>query len=198
MDIFYHSSNFEQNVKNGQVGLLGFNSNKIFELSQRLPKRIWVVKTPRGMKGSIQLVASLLVSDEPTVAVNTEHPHLHLLPCLRPGILNFYRLGCTRANRRSVRLLPISMAHCIQRCFQGRRCASANGSQRSARTGSNGCGVGYGAVAGTCQRQGQRETNQSVCVVALTARPTGRGERKPAASDGQNDECAPCKNACTI
>jgi hypothetical protein len=89
MDIFYHSSNFEQNVKNGQVGLLGFNSNKIFELSQRLPKRIWVVKTPRGMKGSIQLVASLLVSDEPTVAVNTEHPHLIYYHVFAPESLIF-------------------------------------------------------------------------------------------------------------
>ncbi|WP_196788252.1 hypothetical protein [Burkholderia cepacia] len=31
-------------------------------------------KTPTGMKGLIQLVGSLLVSDEPRVAVNTNYP----------------------------------------------------------------------------------------------------------------------------
>ncbi|MEZ2354944.1 hypothetical protein [Caballeronia sp. RCC_10] len=76
MDIFFHSSSFEQNVKKGQLGLLGFNSDKIVELSHRLPKRIWIFRTPRGMKGSIQLIASLLVSDEPTVAVVNEHQHV--------------------------------------------------------------------------------------------------------------------------
>jgi hypothetical protein len=43
-------------------------------LLRPLPKRIWVFKTPKGMKGSIQLVGSLLVSDEPRVAVKTEYP----------------------------------------------------------------------------------------------------------------------------
>ncbi|MFM0509228.1 hypothetical protein [Paraburkholderia sp. RL17-373-BIF-A] len=46
------------------------------QLAERLPKRIWVFKTPKGMKGSIQLVGSLLVSDEPRVAVNSEYPHV--------------------------------------------------------------------------------------------------------------------------
>jgi hypothetical protein len=76
MDIFFYSPGFEQSVKGGQIGLLGFNSPKIDELAQRLPKRVWVFKTPRGMKGSIQLLASLLVSEEPTVAVNSEYPHV--------------------------------------------------------------------------------------------------------------------------
>ncbi|SAL44984.1 hypothetical protein AWB74_01914 [Caballeronia arvi] len=73
MDIFYYSHNFEQNVKNGQVGLIGSNSGKIRELAERLPKRLWIFKTPKGMKGSVQLLASLLVSDEPRVAVNTDY-----------------------------------------------------------------------------------------------------------------------------
>ncbi|WP_053572309.1 hypothetical protein [Caballeronia cordobensis] len=76
MDIFYHSQSFEQNVKNGVVGLIGSSSQKIVELTQRLPKRVWVFKTPKGMKGSIQLVASLLISEEPTVAVQTDQPHV--------------------------------------------------------------------------------------------------------------------------
>ena len=76
MDIFYRSQSFEQDVKNGAVGLIGSSSPKIVELSHRLPKRVWVFKSPRGMKGSIQLVASLLISEEPTVAVQTDQPHV--------------------------------------------------------------------------------------------------------------------------
>jgi hypothetical protein len=72
MGIFYHSQSFEQYVKNGQVGYIGSNSPKVTELKGRLPRRIWVFKTPKGIKGSIRLVGSLLVSDEPKVAVNSE------------------------------------------------------------------------------------------------------------------------------
>ncbi|MDR5781286.1 hypothetical protein QCE63_17945 [Caballeronia sp. LZ065] len=85
MDIFFHSPSFEQNVRADQVGQFGFNSPKIVELAQRLPKRVWVFKTPRGMKGSIQLVASVLVTDEPTVAVNNEHKHVLFYDVFSPG-----------------------------------------------------------------------------------------------------------------
>jgi hypothetical protein len=71
MDIFYHSQNFEQNLKNGQVGYIASNSPKVTDLKGRIPKRIWIFKTPKGLKGSVQLIGSLLVSDEPKVAVNS-------------------------------------------------------------------------------------------------------------------------------
>ncbi|CAD6559483.1 hypothetical protein LMG28727_06864 [Paraburkholderia kirstenboschensis] len=76
MDIFYYSQKLERNLKNGELGYFGSNNTKILELSERLPKRIWVFKTPKGMKGSIQLVGSLLVSDEPCVAIKTDYPHV--------------------------------------------------------------------------------------------------------------------------
>lgn len=76
MDIFYYSQRLEQNLKNGEVGYLGSNNPKIVQLAERLPKRIWVFKTPKGMKGSIQLVGSLLVSEEPRVAVATDYPYV--------------------------------------------------------------------------------------------------------------------------
>ncbi|MEX3815611.1 hypothetical protein AB3X96_36170 [Paraburkholderia sp. BR13439] len=76
MDIFYYWQKLEQNLKEGPVGYFGSNNTKILELTQRLPKRIWVFKTPRGMKGSIQLVGSLLVSETPCVAVKTDYPNV--------------------------------------------------------------------------------------------------------------------------
>src|SRR5215471_20815883 len=93
MDIFYHSQSFEQNIKNGSVGLIGSSSQKIVELSQRLPKRIWVFKTPKGMKGSIRLVASLLVSEEPSVAVQTDQPHVIFYDVFSPDSVVFTDSG---------------------------------------------------------------------------------------------------------
>ena len=66
----------EENLRNGEVGYFGSNNSKFVQLVERLPKRIWVFKTPKGMKGSIQLVGSLLISDEQRVAVNTEYPYV--------------------------------------------------------------------------------------------------------------------------
>ncbi|GJH17322.1 hypothetical protein CBA19CS22_12290 [Caballeronia novacaledonica] len=93
MDIFYHSQSFEQSVKNGAVGLIGSSSPKIVELSHRLPKRVWVVKTPRGMKGSIQLVASLLISEEPSVAVQTDQPNIIYYDVFSPDSVFFTDSG---------------------------------------------------------------------------------------------------------
>jgi hypothetical protein len=76
MDIFYYWQKFEQDLKNAQVGYFGSNNLKILELKERLPKRLWIAKTPKGMKGSLQLLGSLLVSDVPKVAVNTSYSNL--------------------------------------------------------------------------------------------------------------------------
>ncbi|BCQ22342.1 hypothetical protein NK8_04510 [Caballeronia sp. NK8] len=76
MDIFYYWQKLEQDLKSGRVGYFAFNSPKILELKARLPSRVWVFKTPKGMKGAVQLVGSLLVSDEPKVAVNADHPNV--------------------------------------------------------------------------------------------------------------------------
>lgn len=76
MDIFYHSQKFEQNLKSGIVGYVGSKSSRVSQLADRLPKRIWVFKTPKGMKGSIQLIGSLLVSDQLCVAGATEYANV--------------------------------------------------------------------------------------------------------------------------
>jgi len=76
MDIFYYWQKLETNLKNREVGYFGSNNSKLSELAGRLPKRIWVFKTPKGMKGSIQLVGSLMVCDEPRVAVKTDYPNV--------------------------------------------------------------------------------------------------------------------------
>jgi hypothetical protein len=76
LDIFYYWQKIEQDMRDGRVGYFGSNHAKLAELADRLPKRIWVFKTPKGMKGSIQLMGSLLVCEAPCVAVSTSCPHV--------------------------------------------------------------------------------------------------------------------------
>jgi hypothetical protein len=76
MDIFYYWQKLDTNLKNREIGYFGSNNSKLLELAERLPKRIWIVKTPKGMKGSIQLIGSLLASEEPRVAINTQFPNV--------------------------------------------------------------------------------------------------------------------------
>ncbi|BBU30225.1 hypothetical protein BTHE68_39590 [Burkholderia sp. THE68] len=76
MDLFYYWQKLETNLKNREVGYFGSNNMKLSEQLERSPGRIWVFKTPKGMKGSIQLVGSLKVCDEPLVAIKTDYPHL--------------------------------------------------------------------------------------------------------------------------
>jgi hypothetical protein len=89
MDIFYYSQKLEQDLKNGQVDYFGSSSTKILQLAERLPKRIWVFKTPKGMKGSVQLLGSLLVSDEPRVAAQTSYPHVIYYDPFSPASVMF-------------------------------------------------------------------------------------------------------------
>jgi hypothetical protein len=72
MDIFYHSPGFEKSINSGGIGSICATGTKLVELASRLPKRIWVFATPKGQRGSIQLIASVLVTEAPTVAVQAD------------------------------------------------------------------------------------------------------------------------------
>ena len=76
MDIFYYWQKVEQNLKSNTVGYFASSSPRLVELAERLPRRIWAFKTPKGMKGSIQLVGALVVSEQPCVAVATDQPYV--------------------------------------------------------------------------------------------------------------------------
>ncbi|GJH29266.1 hypothetical protein [Caballeronia novacaledonica] len=119
MDIFYYWQKFEQDLKNGELGHFGSNSGKIGELKQRLPKRLWVFKTPKGMKGSVQLLGSLLVSDEPKVAVNTEYPNLIYYDPFSPESVLFADSDAPGRVEGVTRLLQHRLLHAFKSNFQG-------------------------------------------------------------------------------
>jgi hypothetical protein len=119
MDIFYYWQKFEQDLKNGQVGYFGSNTAKIAELKERLPKRLWVFKTPKGRKGSVQLLGSLLVSDESKVAVNTEYPQLIYYDPFSPESVLFLDSNAPGRVEDVTRLLQYRLLRAFKSNFQG-------------------------------------------------------------------------------
>jgi hypothetical protein len=119
MDIFFYWQKFEQDLKSGQLGYFGSNSGKIGELKQRLPKRLWVFKTPKGMKGSVQLLGALLVSDEPKVAVNSEYSHLLYYDPFSPQSTMFTDSDTRERIEGVTRLLQHRLLHAFKSNFQG-------------------------------------------------------------------------------
>ncbi|WP_250481771.1 hypothetical protein [Caballeronia sp. NCTM5] len=119
MDIFYYWQKLEQNLKDGKVGYFGSKSTKILELKERLPKRVWVFKTPKGMKGSVQLLGSLLVSDEPKVAINTEYPNLVYYDPFSSQSTIFTDSDSRDRVEAVSRLLQYRLLHAFKSNFQG-------------------------------------------------------------------------------
>ncbi|SAK82562.1 hypothetical protein AWB76_05650 [Caballeronia temeraria] len=118
MDIFYYWQKLEQDLKNGHVGYFGSNNTKILELKERLPKRVWVFKTPKGMKGSVQLLGSLLISDEPKVAVNSEYPNRIYYDPFSPHSVMFTDLDTQERIETVTRLLQHRLLHAFKSNFQ--------------------------------------------------------------------------------
>ncbi|BBU32599.1 hypothetical protein BTHE68_63330 (plasmid) [Burkholderia sp. THE68] len=119
MDIFFYWQKFEQDLKSGQLGYFGSNSAKIAELKERLPMRLWVFKTPKGMKGSVQLLGALLVSDEPKVAVNSEYSHLLYYDPFSPQSTMFTDSDTRERIECVTRLLQHRLLHAFKSNFQG-------------------------------------------------------------------------------
>ena len=65
MDIFYYWKDFEADLAQRRVGWLKSERAKLGQLQERGIDHIWAFKTPRGMKGHVQLIARLLWSDTP-------------------------------------------------------------------------------------------------------------------------------------
>lgn len=58
-------------LREGRIGYFRSAKSKLEELQRRSPDDIWVVKTPRGFKGQLQLLGRLVWADSPTTKVMT-------------------------------------------------------------------------------------------------------------------------------
>lgn len=71
MDVLYYWKDYESDIRQGRIGYFRSAKDKLDELRQRIPNDIWVVKTPRGCKGQLQLLGRLVWADTPTIKVMT-------------------------------------------------------------------------------------------------------------------------------
>lgn len=69
MDVLYYWKDYESDIRQGRIGYFRSAKDKLNELQQRSPDDIWVVKTPRGFLGQLQLLGRLAWSDSPTTKV---------------------------------------------------------------------------------------------------------------------------------
>lgn len=69
MDVLYYWKDCESDLRDGRIGYFRSAKDKLEELQQRCPDDIWVVKTPRGRKGQLQLLGRLVWADSPTTKV---------------------------------------------------------------------------------------------------------------------------------
>lgn len=70
MDVFYYWKDHSADVKAGRIGRFKSSRSKLAELQEGVPDRIWVFKTPKGLKGQVQLLARLRWTDSPAVRID--------------------------------------------------------------------------------------------------------------------------------
>lgn len=69
MDVLYYWKDINKDLKAGRIGWFRSYKDKLADFQASYPGNIWVLKTPQGQKGQVQLLARLAWSDTPTVAV---------------------------------------------------------------------------------------------------------------------------------
>ena len=67
MDVFYYWKDISADLKAKRIGYFRSNQERLKEFQNGSPDFIWVFKTPRGLKGQVQLHARLRWADSPVV-----------------------------------------------------------------------------------------------------------------------------------
>jgi hypothetical protein len=63
LDIFFYWKDFVSDVHEGRIGTLGADTDKLAELQERLPRKVWTFITPKGMKGKIRVIGSMWITE---------------------------------------------------------------------------------------------------------------------------------------
>jgi hypothetical protein len=69
MDVFYYWKNFDEDIKEKNLGWLPSERPKLAGMRSRSPDYLWVCKTPKGKKGQLQLLARLKWTDKPAISL---------------------------------------------------------------------------------------------------------------------------------
>ena len=69
MDVLYYWKDLNEDLKADRIGRFRTSAEKLAEFQASYPGTIWVFKSPKGMKGKVQLLARLTWSDTPKATV---------------------------------------------------------------------------------------------------------------------------------
>lgn len=69
MDVFYYWKNVKEDIYTNRIGWFRSSREKLAEFQDGSPDYLWVFKTPKGLKGQVQLLARLKWVDAPVVPV---------------------------------------------------------------------------------------------------------------------------------
>jgi hypothetical protein len=67
MDVFFYWKNVNEDIESKRIGHFRSAQEKLAEFHAGAPDYLWVFKTPKGLKGQVQLLARLKWSDTPVV-----------------------------------------------------------------------------------------------------------------------------------
>lgn len=66
MDVLYYWKDIDADIKAGRIGWFRSTQEKLSEFEASFPDFIWVIKTPKGEKGKLQLLARVAWSSKST------------------------------------------------------------------------------------------------------------------------------------
>jgi hypothetical protein len=69
MDVFYYWKDVKEDLDANRIGCFRSSREKLAEFQDGAPDYLWVFKTPKGLKGQVQLLARLKWTDVPVVPV---------------------------------------------------------------------------------------------------------------------------------
>jgi hypothetical protein len=67
MDVMYHWKAPAADLKPGRIGRLSAHKDNLPELAASFPSFVWLLRTPPGKKGQLQLVARVVWADPPAI-----------------------------------------------------------------------------------------------------------------------------------
>ena len=125
MDVLYHWRDLNEDLKAARIGWFRANSDKLAEFQASYPGTIWVFKTPKGMKGKVQLVARLTWSDTAKAAVQrvSGESYMHYDPDHAKSLW-FVDGGTDAAIAQASSWMQLHFPAAVRSSFQG-----ANGQQ---------------------------------------------------------------------
>ena len=78
MDVLYYWKNFDADLKANRIGYFKSEARKLATLRDGFPDFIWVIKTPKGRKGDVQVLGKLRWMEKAAPGVKAPAAQTHI------------------------------------------------------------------------------------------------------------------------